>query len=207
MGSVAHPPSSAGADKAIGVVIVWLMLGFLWLGALAALAGLVNSTVAGPWVVSAFVLAAVVAWWRWNSRRQRRTVAAIACWWTLATLGGPAAFVLALPVLGRFRVALLEWIAESVIGRGGGRRWTSISAAFVWHLLAAISWVLLCGFILAALSLPNDVPTPSDLGLVLFLVVPGALWIAAAGVIIWRWRSTELSATEVAVPGCERTTT
>jgi hypothetical protein len=80
----------------------------------------------------------------------------------------------------------------------GGRR-GFIGAVFL-HMLAAFSWIFFCGGLLVMLALPNDGVAPSELGLILFIVVPASLWLATAGVIVWRWRTSSRSGIQIALP-------
>ncbi len=177
-------------------MLVWLVLGFFWLGVVVFLGDLIHPAIGPLWLASAVVLAFVVAWWMVRARRDPRAVAALACWWFVATIFGPAALVVTLPWFRGFRLRSLGWITFAVSDHDVWR-WQDLGLALLLHVVAAFSWLFFCGGFLAALTLPNNGPTPSDLGVTLFFVVPAALWAVAAGVMTWRVCGSGSSPTDV----------
>jgi hypothetical protein len=200
MDSVGAQPQAFAAGKTAAAMLVWLVLGFFWIGTLVLIGDRIHPAVGPLWLASDVLFAVPVGWWMLRVRRKPRTVVALACWWFAASLAGPAALLLALPWARGFRARSIGWIAAGVTGRDASRRLRRRTLALLWHALAAFSWLVACGGFLAALLLPNNGPSPSNLGLVLFAAVPGALWPVAAGVILWRLRAPALSPTEAALP-------
>jgi hypothetical protein len=180
-------------------VATWLVLGVLWLVGLTLLGELVSEGFAGLWVFSAVVFGLVVGVWMARAHREPRVVAGYACWWFLLSLAGPLAFVLLLPWLRGVRarsLALACRLPEAAVAR----HWGTLGGAVALHLAASASWIVACGGLLGALTLPEGAPQPSGLGLVLFLVVPGALWLAALPLVYLRWRGSASSAVQIALP-------
>jgi hypothetical protein len=194
-------PHAFAAGLTTAVMLVWLVLAFFWIGALVLIGDRVHPAVGPLWLASDVLLAVPVGWWMLRVRREPRTVVALACWWLVASLAGPASLLLVLPWARGFRARSIGWIAAGMTGHDASRRLRRGTFALLWHALAAFSWLVACGGFLAALSLPNDSPvSPSTLGLVLFAAVPGALWAVAAAVILWRLRAPGRSSTEAALP-------
>jgi hypothetical protein len=112
-------PGSRG--KTAAVVLVWLVLSFFWIGVLALLGNLIHPAIAPLWFVSAVVLALAVAWWMLRARGEPSVVAALACWWFIASIFGPVALVMTLPWLHGFRHRSLGWITTAVSGEATSR--------------------------------------------------------------------------------------
>ena len=103
------------------MALIWLVLSVFWIGVLALLGNLVHPAIAPIWLGSAVVLALVVAWWMVRARSEPSVVAALACWWFLASIFGPAALIVTLPWLRGFRNRSLGWITTAVSGEAASR--------------------------------------------------------------------------------------
>jgi len=102
--------------------------------------------------------------------------------WAVATLA--LAFV---PWLGWLRALPLAWMARTAADDTARRRWARLGAGLGLLVLAGISWLLLCGGILAGVAVFGT--APSLAGFLLFFAVPAALALVAAGTIVWRAKS------------------
>src|SRR3954451_21452893 len=158
------PPVGAARNTA-AVVLIWLVLGFFWLGTLVFLGGLIHPAISPLWLASGFVFACVVASWMVRARRDSRAVAALACWWFAASIFGPAALVVTLPWFRGFRLKSIGWVTLTVSDHAAWR-WKDLGGALLLHVLSAFTWLFFCGGFLVALSLPNDAPTLSNRGVI-----------------------------------------
>jgi hypothetical protein len=122
----------------------------------------------------------------WRMLRARRDP------WAVATLA--LAFV---PWLGGLRALSLVWLARTATDGEARRRWARLGAGLGLLLLAGASWFALCGGVLAGMAVFGT--APSLLGAALFVAVPVALGLIAAGTIVWRLESPERPVSE-AVP-------
>lgn len=74
MSNEVTPPVLPAARTSAVVAAVWLVLGVLWMGWIAALGALIHEALAGVWFVSDIALAIAVGWWMVRVRRDRKSV-------------------------------------------------------------------------------------------------------------------------------------